>query len=66
MNNHVTACRHGTSSDRFDNHVFECKKNNNYETEPLFQIYAFMTVPHENMLLPYERYLHSKSFDTMN
>ena len=25
-NNHITACRHGNSTDKFDNHVFNCTK----------------------------------------
>ena len=38
MNNHISACRHGNSTDRFDNHVFECKRLTNYGNEPYFQI----------------------------
>ena len=66
MNNHRSDCRTGNTTDRFDIHVFKCTKSNNYTQEPFFQIYAYMTVKHESMLLPYESYLHSKSFDTMN
>ena len=67
MNNHITACRYGTSSDKFDNHVFICSNKNEHVTkEPYFKVYAFMTVNNENKLLCYESYLHRMGFDTMN
>ena len=66
MNNHISECRTGNTCDRFDIHVFNCRKINNYHTEPYFKIYAFMTVKHENMLLSYEAYLHKKQYDTLN
>ena len=67
MNNHITACRYGTSTDKFDNHVFKCiNKNDHVAKEPYFKIYAFMTVNNENKLLCYESYLHKMGFDTMN
>ena len=45
MNNHITAYRYGTSTDKFDNHVFECSnKNEHVAREPYFKVYAFMTV----------------------
>ena len=66
MNNHISDSRTGNSTDRFDIHVYNCRQKYNYPKEPFFQIYAFMTVPNERMLIPYEKYLHSKGFDTMN
>ena len=43
MNNHITACRYGTSIDKFDNHVFKCSnKNDHVAKEPYFKVYAFM------------------------
>ena len=67
MNNHISACRNGGSSDMFDNHVFECKKqSNNPDEEPYFQILAFMTVKKRESLLSYEKYLHRRGFDSMN
>ena len=67
MSNHITACRYGTSTDKFDNHVFKCSNNNeNVAKEPYFKVYAFMTVNNENKLLCYESYLHKMGFDTMN
>ena len=66
INNHISDCRTGNSTDRFDLHVYNCRKEHNITEEPLFLIYVFMTVPHEGMLLSYEKYLHKKGFDTMN
>ena len=67
MNNHITACRLGGSTDVFDNHVFECKKNSeNPDKEPYFHIYAFMTVKRRESLLTYENHLHRKGFDSLN
>ena len=67
MNNHITACRYGTSTDKFDNHVFKCSsKNEHVAKEPYVKVYAFMTVNNENKLLCYESCLHKMGFDTMN
>ena len=66
MNNHISACRNGGSSDLFDEHVYKCKKKHpNPEQEPYFHIYAFMTVRKEN-LLTYEKHLHRKGYDSLN
>ena len=67
MNNHISACRLGSSSDKFDNHVYNCRKNHqNKDREPSFHIYAFLTVANIQSLLTYEDYLHKKGFDSMN
>ena len=66
MNNHISDCRTGNSTDRFDLHVHDCIRKHNRREEPFFQIFIFMTVHHENMLITYEKYLHHKQFDTMN
>ena len=66
MNNHRSECRTGNTCNIFDKHVFNCRKSFNYHQEPFYQLYAFMKVPNENMLLTYENYLHKKGFDTMN
>ena len=36
-NNHISACRHGKSSDEFDNHVFNCCKNKNVPYRTILQ-----------------------------
>ena len=66
VNNHISDIRTGNSTDRFDIHVYNCRRMYNCTQEPYFALYAFMTVPHESMLVSYENYLHSKGFDTMN
>ena len=67
-NNHVTGCRLGTSSDMFDNHVYECRKKHGAsgDIEPFFHVYAFYTVKDEQSLITHEKHLHSKGYDTMN
>ena len=66
MNNHISDCRTGNTTDQFDLHVHDCVKQNNLLEEPFFQIYAFFSVSEEKYLIPYERYLHTQKFDTMN
>ena len=40
MNNHITVCFYGTSTDKFDNHVFKCSnKNDHVAKEPYFKVY---------------------------
>ena len=35
MNNHITKCRYGTSTNKFDNHIFKCSnKNEHVAKEP--------------------------------
>ena len=63
MNNHISDCRTGRTTDQFDIHVYNC---NITGTEPFFKIYAFMEVTHEHRLLSYEKLLHRLQHDTMN
>ena len=65
-NNHITCCRHGTGSNLFDNHVFECGTKNGCLKEPYFKVYAYMKFSTVEKLLTYERYLHRRGFDTIN
>ena len=64
MNNHISDCYHGDSSDKFDNHVFNCLGAN--KKEPYFKIRIMMSLNNSNKLLEYEHYLHTKGYDTMN
>ena len=66
MNNHISSCKHGTGSDKFDKHVYECRLKNNHHSEPYFQIYAFMVVNDVYALETYEKYIHSLGYDSMN
>ena len=66
MNVHISSCRLGGSSDKFDNHVFQCRQKYENSREPYFHIYAFFTVKNKESLETYENFLHKKGFDTMN
>ena len=67
MNNHITSCRLGGSTDLFDEHVFKCKQNSsNPDEEPYFHIYAFMTVKRRESLLTYVNHLHQRGFYSIN
>ena len=61
--NHISSCGLGDSSDRFDNHVFACKKDKN---EPHFKLYILMEVNDYDKLLVYEDYCQKRGFDTLN
>ena len=66
-NNHISACKHGKSTDIFDNHVFACsKKHNLSHTEPFFKLYILMVLNDYNKLRNYERQLHLQGHDTIN
>ena len=66
MNGHKSGARLGTNSDIFDKHVLKCRKRKQIDTEPLFLIYAFLTLKDSRLLLSYESYFHSLKYDTMN
>ena len=64
-NNHRSACRLGTSTDVFDNHVFACHQNLGLQRmEPEFFLFCLMACSDYNKLLSYERDMHLKNFDT--
>ena len=66
-NNHISSCRLGNNDDIFDLHVFNCmKEHSSIPIEPYFHIYAFMSLGKEELLLPYEKLIHKKGFDTFN
>ena len=64
-NNHISSCKSGTSSDKFDNHVFNCNKNVQ-KSGPLFYIWIMMELNSVDKLHEYERHLHRSGHDTMN
>ena len=69
QNNHISACRLGGSTDKFDNHVYEYRKKyctGNEGSEPYFQLFAFFPVKDASTLESYERHLHILGLDTMN
>ena len=66
MNGHRSGSRLGNNTNIFDRHIFQCRKKAQLESEPLFLIYAFLTVGNARMLLSYENHLHDLKYDTMN
>ena len=67
-NNHISSCRHGNSTDQFDNHVYDCwkEKNDTLPPEPFFIANILMVCNDYNKLLSHEAALHAKGLDTMN
>ena len=64
-NDHITKCRLGKSTNKFDIHVFNCSLNKNRQ-EPYFKAYIFMVLKDYNKLLNLERQLHLAGHDTLN
>ena len=66
-NNHISGCRHGRTTDKFDNHVFECaQKKGMISVEPFFKLFLLMVCNSYHKLLSYESALHARGFDTLN
>ena len=65
INNHISDCRLGTSTDIFDNHVHNCSSEMPF-VEPYFKLYAFMQLNCYANLRNYERKLHLEGHDTIN
>ena len=66
MNNHISDCRSGDTSDKFDIHVHQCMKKHKKYDPPFFKIYVYLEVSHPKYLIPYEDHLHTKNFDTIS
>ena len=55
MNNHITACRYGTFTNKFGYYVLKCSKRKEHVAkEPYFKVYVFMTVNNGIKLLYYK------------
>ena len=65
-NQHITECRTGIGFNKFDKHVYNCRRKHNFNSEPYFKLYAFAKFRDESSLLTYESHLHKLGFDTMN
>ena len=63
-NQHISTCRTGRGSDKFDQHVFNC--GNSAPIEPYFKLYLMLELKSEDALLTYEKHFHGKCYDTMN
>ena len=72
MNNHISECNSGATSDLFDLHVHQCMKDHGAPMhegrfiQPYFKVYVYFEVSEPKLLIPYEDHLHSKNFDTIN
>lgn len=62
-NQHISTCRTGNGSDKFDKHVNQC--GNSELQEPFFKLYLMLKVK-EEMLVTYESHFHKLGYDTMN
>ena len=60
MNNHISSCRTGRTTDVFDLHVHECGIKNKYLNPPFFEIRAFMKLAKPDKLLTYEKEFHRR------
>ena len=66
-NNHISGCRHGRTTDKFDNHVFQCAPKKGMElVEPYFKLYLLMVCNNYHKLLSHESNLHARGLDTIN
>ncbi len=63
INNHISDCRTGNTTDIFDLHVFEC---NPHHIEPFFELYIFLELSDSKLMDSYEKYIHRGNYDTMN
>ena len=62
-NNHISEGISGITTDIFDRHVHNCKKDHR---EPLFKLNVLMEVDNYDKLLVYEDYFHKQGFDVCN
>ena len=71
-NNHISGCRHGRTTDIFDNHVYKCghldtvPEENKKAMEPFFKLYIMLECSSYHRLLDYEKKFHAAGMDTMN
>lgn len=64
-NQHISTCRTGNGSDKFDQHVNKCNESMDL-VEPFFKLYLLLELKDEKNLLTYESHFHKLGFDTMN
>ena len=71
-NNHISGCRHGNTTDIFDNHVYRCghldiaPEDKKKAMEPYFKLYIMLECSSYHRLLDYEKKFHAAGMDTMN
>ena len=62
-NNHISECKSGATTDIFDRHVYNCKKDH---IDPVFKLNVLIEVDNYDKLLVYEEYFHKQGFDVCN
>ena len=65
-NQHIHEGRTGNGSDKFDRHVFNCRRQRNFTDEPFFKLYVYRKFANAASLPPFEKHLHALGYDTMN
>jgi len=65
-NGHISSCRTGNTTDKFDIHVYNCRHRHGITKEPYFKLLVFVEVFDDKLLLTYESHIHSLGFDAMN
>ena len=63
-NQHISTCRTGNGTDKFDQHVYHCNKESS--NEPYFKLYLMIELKDPNLLLTYESHFHQLKYDTLN
>ena len=63
-NQHISLCRTGNGSGKFDLHVHQCLYSE--PMEPYFKLYLFMELGSEASLLTYESPFHKLHYDILN
>ena len=66
LNGHISDCRTGNTTDKFDLHVHECGTKNGCLSPPFFKVYAFLKLKSPEKLISYEKTFHRRKYDTMN
>ena len=66
LNDHISKCRTGHGTNKFDKHVHDCGTKNGNLKAPYFKVFAFMKLSSRWLLFQYENYFHRNGFDTLN
>ena len=66
LNDHISKCRTGHGTNKFDKHVHDCGTKNGNLRAPYFKVFAFMKLSSRKLLFQYENYFHRNGFDTLN
>jgi hypothetical protein len=64
VNNHISECASGNTTDVFDLHCHQCGAHR--KEQPYFKIRAFMKLETPDKLLTYEKLFHERKYATIN